>query len=291
MSVSGANTGIFLGDVCNPNDLKYDPSRCKPDPQEQANIYDTELKAFWDKPWLQGIFWWSWYPYGTGVGWGEGGLNDDYFSPHNKPAEQILRSWYVKPFIPQGTSQEAAPALTAIQNAENATAAAMREGRTLGLDQSTNLLFQSIGTYDQGDFIHSETLANEAAKSADEALSQEKYNEAATAVDQALEKLSILGNATIQSPDAIQLKDESEAEYNSAVTALYSNEFDSARLHAGNATVLAEEALTAQHDFQARQALLRQQQEQQELLLLFAAAVVAASVLIAILAVKARRRK
>ncbi len=292
MSVAGSNTGTWKwNDICNPARTVYDPSKCKPDMQEQANLYQTALETFWNKPWLQGLFWWSWFPYGTGVGWGEGGPNDPNYSPHNKLAEQVLRSWYAKPFIPQGTSQEAVPALTAIQKAENTTAAAMQDGRTRGLEQAKNLLSQAIGTYNQGDFTRSETLANDAAKSADDTVSQEKYDETATVVNQTLETLNVLRNTTLQSPDAIQLQHESEAEYNSAVTALQSNEFDLAKLHADNATVLAEKALTTEHHFQLRQAWLRQQQEHQEFLSLFALIVITALVSIAVFAVKARRRK
>jgi hypothetical protein len=168
-SVAGANTGTWKWDnICNQNDSQYDPNKCKPDQQEQADFYESALETFWNEAWLQGIFWWTWMPYGTHTGWGEGGANDPHYSPHNKLAEQILRSWYAKPFIPEGTTPEAVLALGAIQRAENATATAMREGRMLGLDEANSLLSQAIDSYNHGDFTQSETFAVDAVKSADQ---------------------------------------------------------------------------------------------------------------------------
>lgn len=165
VSVAGANTGTWKWDhTCNPSDSQYDKSKCKPYPQEQANLYEVALQVFWNKPWLQGIFWWIWYPYGTKVGWGEGGLNDPYYSPHNKPAEQVLRSWYAKPFIPQGTPPEAATALIAIQTAENATSTAMQQGRIMGLDQAQSLSSKAINSYNSGEYGTAEDLANQAVQ-------------------------------------------------------------------------------------------------------------------------------
>jgi hypothetical protein len=173
VSVAGANTGTWKWDhVCNPSDSQYDPSKCKPDPQEQANLYEAALQVFWNRSWLQGIFWWTWYPYGTKVGYGEGGLNDSYYSPHNKPAEQVLQSWYAQPFIPQGTQPEAVAALVAIQRAENATATATRQDRTRNLSQARDMLSQAVVAYNRAEFAHSEELAKNAWKIADSAVNK-----------------------------------------------------------------------------------------------------------------------
>lgn len=291
-SVAGTNTGTWKWNrVCNPNDNQYDPSECKPDQQEQANLYEALLETFWNKPYLQGIFWWAWYPYGQRPGWGEGGPNDANFSPHNKLAEKVLRSWYAKPFIPQGSPQEAVPALVAIQSAENATSDVVREGRTRGLDQARNLLSQSIDMYDRGDYGHSEALANDAIKSASNAVSQKEYDEASTAVDQALQSLNAIRNATLHSTEALHIKQQAEVEYTSALGALNGNQLDLAKSHAANSTALVEKALTAEHDFGVRQTMLRQQQEQNWFLSLFALGIVVTLALFAIVVAKSRRRK
>jgi len=59
------------------------------DVQEQADCYQAFFDVFADKSWLQGIFWWS---YSTKPD--QGGLNDRSYTPHNKPAEKILRLYY-----------------------------------------------------------------------------------------------------------------------------------------------------------------------------------------------------
>lgn len=64
------------------------------DLQEQADLYQAVFEVFWGKPWLAGIYWWQWhvvpdFPAGTA-----GGPNDDGTSPYEKPAEEVLRSYY-----------------------------------------------------------------------------------------------------------------------------------------------------------------------------------------------------
>ncbi len=59
------------------------------DVQEQADCYQSFFDVFEDKPWLQGVFWWS---YSTKPD--QGGLTDRSYTPHNKPAEKILRLYY-----------------------------------------------------------------------------------------------------------------------------------------------------------------------------------------------------
>ena len=56
------------------------------DVQEQADCYQAFFDVFEGKPWLQGVFWWS---YSTKPD--QGGLTDRTYTPHNKPAEKILR--------------------------------------------------------------------------------------------------------------------------------------------------------------------------------------------------------
>jgi hypothetical protein len=59
------------------------------DLQEQADCYRAALETLWGKPWLKGIYWWYW-----STDPDQGGPEDMDFTPHNKPAERVLRSYY-----------------------------------------------------------------------------------------------------------------------------------------------------------------------------------------------------
>ncbi len=59
------------------------------DVQEQADCYQAFFDVFEGKAWLQGVFWWS---YSTDPN--QGGPEDRIYTPHNKPAEKILRFYY-----------------------------------------------------------------------------------------------------------------------------------------------------------------------------------------------------
>jgi hypothetical protein len=59
------------------------------DLQEQADCYRAALETLWGKPWLRGIYWWYW-----STDPDQGGPEDMDFTPHNKPAERVLRSYY-----------------------------------------------------------------------------------------------------------------------------------------------------------------------------------------------------
>lgn len=63
------------------------------DVQEQADCYQAVFDVFEGKPWLRGLFWWS---YSTDPN--QGGLSDRSYTPHNKPAERILRLYYGQGF-------------------------------------------------------------------------------------------------------------------------------------------------------------------------------------------------
>ncbi len=56
---------------------------------EQAICYRAVIEAFSLQPWFSGIFWWDWGPDPLA-----GGPGDDGYTPHRKPAEDILRSWF-----------------------------------------------------------------------------------------------------------------------------------------------------------------------------------------------------
>ncbi len=62
------------------------------DLEEQANAYEAAFRQLYDQPWLGGIFWWTWLPDRF-----ESGPCDNGYSPHLKPAEDVLRAWYGGP--------------------------------------------------------------------------------------------------------------------------------------------------------------------------------------------------
>lgn len=59
------------------------------DLQEQARAYQAAFESLSNQPWLAGMFWWTWYADRY-----KSGICDDSFSPHEKPAEDVLRAWY-----------------------------------------------------------------------------------------------------------------------------------------------------------------------------------------------------
>ena len=62
------------------------------DPEAQANAYEAMLQAFWGRPWWAGAFWWGWSSDPDG-----GGPRDTDFTPQNKPAEAVMRAFYMLP--------------------------------------------------------------------------------------------------------------------------------------------------------------------------------------------------
>ena len=55
----------------------------------QANAYEALLRVFTPEPWFAGVFWWLWRADAS-----HGGTYDSDFTPHGKPAEEVLRRWY-----------------------------------------------------------------------------------------------------------------------------------------------------------------------------------------------------
>ncbi len=62
------------------------------DLQEQADCYQAALEVLWGKPWLAGMFWWQWRAEA-----GLGGPNDTNAYPNGKPAEEVLKKFYLSP--------------------------------------------------------------------------------------------------------------------------------------------------------------------------------------------------
>jgi hypothetical protein len=61
------------------------------DPEHQASCYRAALSTLWGKPWLAGVYFWKWFTDGRD----ESGPTD--FSPAGKPAEGVLRDYYLRP--------------------------------------------------------------------------------------------------------------------------------------------------------------------------------------------------
>jgi hypothetical protein len=59
------------------------------DLQEQADCYQAALEVLWGKSWLAGIYWWDWLV-GPAVN-----SNEKYVTPQGKPAEDVLRKFYL----------------------------------------------------------------------------------------------------------------------------------------------------------------------------------------------------
>lgn len=56
----------------------------------QRAAYEAAFKAFWHEPWFAGFYWWKWKPDATS----DSGHDRD-FSPQGKPAEEVLRHYYL----------------------------------------------------------------------------------------------------------------------------------------------------------------------------------------------------
>lgn len=59
------------------------------DGSNQARAYEAAFEVLGNEPWLAGVFWWDWMPGADTGGYG----NTDY-TIINKPAEDVVKSWY-----------------------------------------------------------------------------------------------------------------------------------------------------------------------------------------------------
>ncbi len=60
--------------------------------QSQKNGYQAFYEEFWGEPWFAGAFLWKWHPEHATAG----GLNNNRFTPQNKPVEATIKEWYGK---------------------------------------------------------------------------------------------------------------------------------------------------------------------------------------------------
>lgn len=62
------------------------------DLQEQAEAYQAAFESVYNQPWLAGMYWWYWE-----TNQFQGGACDTDYTPYGKPAEDVLRRWYLAP--------------------------------------------------------------------------------------------------------------------------------------------------------------------------------------------------
>jgi hypothetical protein len=71
-----------------PHRQPWDETPRRPSSEEQARCYEALFRAFYCKPWFQGVYWWK-------VGSdGHGGLQDAGHTPWGKPAMEVVSRWY-----------------------------------------------------------------------------------------------------------------------------------------------------------------------------------------------------
>ncbi len=67
-----------------------DAGKAEISPGAQARCYEAVFRAFYHKPWFQGVYWWK---MGTN---GFGGLEDASHTPWGKPAMDVVKRWYLE---------------------------------------------------------------------------------------------------------------------------------------------------------------------------------------------------
>lgn len=56
--------------------------------ETQANCYEAFFHAVWNAKWLEGVYFWKWYPHGNN----RNAAVD--FTPQGKPAEKVMTKWF-----------------------------------------------------------------------------------------------------------------------------------------------------------------------------------------------------
>ena len=58
--------------------------------EAQKNAYEGLYETFYQEEWMKGGFLWKWFPdYAS-----SGGATNNYFTPQNKPVEEIIKEYY-----------------------------------------------------------------------------------------------------------------------------------------------------------------------------------------------------
>lgn len=89
MKVAFTEVGYQSTDGTNRTPWWTDPSSHAMDFQEQADCYEALLSVCRQRQWWLGAFWWNWETKPEG-----GGDDDPYWTPMNKPAEDVMASYY-----------------------------------------------------------------------------------------------------------------------------------------------------------------------------------------------------
>jgi len=58
---------------------------------EQQLGFEALFETLWERPWFGGLFIWKWFPDGSRAG----GEHDGSFTPQGKPAEALIRRWFL----------------------------------------------------------------------------------------------------------------------------------------------------------------------------------------------------
>jgi len=82
-------TEIGYGSVVGANQDPVGTQNQAVDLPEQAHAYQAAFGVFWNQPWFAGMYWWSW-----DINPNRGGSGDPSFTPYDKPAEQVLQTYY-----------------------------------------------------------------------------------------------------------------------------------------------------------------------------------------------------
>jgi len=89
MKVAFTEVGYQSVDGTNRTPWWRDPSSHVMDLQEQADCYEALLSVCRQRNWWLGAFWWNWETKPDG-----GGEDDPHWTPMNKPAEDVMASYY-----------------------------------------------------------------------------------------------------------------------------------------------------------------------------------------------------
>ena len=58
--------------------------------EAQANATQAVFETFWEEDWFAGGFVWKWFIYHER----SGGIENDRFTPQNKPAQEVIKKYY-----------------------------------------------------------------------------------------------------------------------------------------------------------------------------------------------------
>ncbi len=86
--------GYFSGDGTAANPGDWTP-QAKVNLTLQKRCYQATLQTIYQRPWLDGLFWF-WWANPSNPHW-RGGLHDNGYTPRGKPAETVLRTYFHEP--------------------------------------------------------------------------------------------------------------------------------------------------------------------------------------------------